>query len=279
MNARLLIAASALVLGTACDAEGNLDLEPYVPSVAFKELRVDTVDWDGIDSQFVFTVENPNPVAIELSRFDYGLAFEGVEWLSGDDPDGLALAAADGSELALPVSLEFQSLYEMVQAIRGQDDIGFALDGSFGFDTSWGPVDLPYLADGGFPAPRKPTFTYNALQVESLSFTGADLALELDVTNEHGSNLLFKNVDYQIALAGVAVGGGFLEDLGEVEGDAVRTLRVPIAVDFRDVGSAIYDVLNGDRLRVDLQADMDVDTPFGLVPLNLEQSGTVNIRR
>lgn len=275
----LAFAMGGLALGTGCDANGDLDLDPYLPTVSFKELRVDHVDWDGVESQFVFNVANPNPVAIELSRFNYGLAFEDVEWLSGDDPDGLSLAASDGSEVALPVAFEFSALYDMVQAVRGQDDIGFALDGSFGFDTSWGPVDLPYLADGGFPAPRKPSFAYNALRIDQLSFSGADLALQLDVTNEHGSNLLFQNIDYQIALAGVEVGGGFLESLGEVDGASTRTLEIPISVNFRDVGSAIYDVLTGERLRVDLQADMDVDTPFGLVPLNLSQTGTVNINR
>lgn len=281
MNAplRLVLAIGALSIFTGCEAVDDLELDPYLPTVAFKELRVDSVDWNGIESQFVFAVENPNPVAIDLARFDYGLTFEGVQWLTGDDPDGLTLPAADGSEMALPVSLQFASLYDMVQAVRGEDDIGFALEGSFGFDTSWGPVDLPYLADGGFPAPRKPTFTYSALRVQSLSFTSADLALELDVANEHASNLLFRNVDYQIALAGVEVGGGFLDDLGEVEGASMRTLQIPIAVNFLDVGSAIYDVLTGERLRVDLQADMDVDTPFGLVPLSLDQSGTVNISR
>lgn len=282
MNAKLPLSAALLslaVFGTGCEELEDLDLDQYVPTVTFKQLAVDEVDWDGVDSRFIFEVDNPNPININLARFDYALAFEQVEWLNGDSPDGLTLAADDASELALPVSFQFEELYDMVQAVRGQDDIGFALNGSFGFDTDWGPVDLPYAEDGGFPAPRKPDVSFNALQVADLSWSGATLDLKLDFDNAHGSNLFFRNVDYNVALAGIDVGGGYIGELGEVEGDSVRTLAVPIEVNFLDVGTALYDVLTGQNLRVDLDAVIDVDTPFGLVPLDLQKSGSVQLQR
>ncbi|MCB9762641.1 MAG: LEA type 2 family protein [Alphaproteobacteria bacterium] len=266
-----------LVVGTGCEELDGLD--PYLPQVTFQELAVDDVDWTGVESRFVFNVHNPNPVGINLARFDYALAFEQVEWLAGDSPEGLSLEAEGDSELALPVAFEFTDLYDLVQALRGVDDVDFALNGSFGFDTDWGPIDIPYAEEGGFPAPRKPDIQYNALRLQELSFSGAELALKLDVDNEHGSNLLFRNMDYRMSLAGVDVGGGFLDELGEVDGASTRTLSVPIQVNFADVGLALYDVLTGDRLTVDLDASMDVDTPFGVIPLELNRSGQVDLQR
>jgi len=264
---------------TACEGWEDFELDPYLPKVAFQRLDVIAVDWQGVDADFVFDVENPNPVDVSMARFDYALAFEEVEWLAGDSPEGLVLAAEDSSELALPVSIEFESLFDMVQAVRGQDDIGFGLDGSFGFDTPVGPLDVPYAEDGGFPAPRRPQFSPNRLKLKNLNISGAELALKLDIDNEHGSNLFFENVDYSISLAGIDVGGGFIEELGSVDGATTETVSIPIEVDFLDAGAALYSVLQGEKLDASFQADMDVDTPFGVVPLQVDELREIGIER
>ncbi len=271
--------ALALLALTGCEGWEDFELDPYMPTVSFQRVDVHGVDWEGVDADFVFDVNNPNPVDVGMARFDYNLAFEGVDWLNGDDPDGLVLTAEGASELALPVSMQFASLWEMVQAVRGEDQIEFGLDGSFGFDTPLGPLDIPYDELGGFPAPRKPGLSLKQVKLDSLSLQGAAFDIELDVDNDHGSTLMFENLDYELSLAGVDVGGGFLGSWGEVEGAHTRTLSIPIEVSFADAGTALYQVLQGDKLKVDLVGTVDVDTPFGLVPLDFERSQKVAIQR
>ena len=213
------------------------------------------------------------------AEHDYALAFEDVEWLSGDDPDGLVLTAEGASELALPVSLEYAELWGMVQAVRGQDDIDFGLDGSFGFDTPIGPLDIPYDERGGFPAPRRPEISLKKVKLKDLSLQGASFDVKLDVDNDHGSNLFFQNLDYELSLAGVDVGGGFIDDWGTVEGANQQTLSIPVEVSFAQAGTALYQVLQGEQLKVDIAGDVDVDTPFGIVPLEFDRSKQVSLER
>ena len=279
MNKKALASILALGILTGCEGWEDFELDPYMPKVSFQRVDVLAVDWDGVDADFVFDVENPNPVDVGMARFDYALAFEDVEWLAGDDPDGLLLTADGSSELALPVSLEYVQLWDMVQAVRGEDDINFGLDGSFGFDTPIGPLDIPYDERGGFPAPRKPNITLNKVKLSSLSLQGASFDVKLDVDNDHGSNLAFSNLDYELSLAGVDVGGGFIDSWGEVEGANSKTLSIPVDVDFSDAGTALYQVLQGEKLKVDIVGDVDVDTPFGLVPLDFERSKQVSLER
>ncbi len=278
-STRLMTLVLSLGALTACEGWEDFELDPYLPKVRFDSLEVIDVDWDGVQADFIFQVDNPNPIDVSLDRFDYALAFEQVEWLSGDSPEGLVLAAEDASELALPVEIEFEGLFDMVQAVRGQDDIGFGLDGSFGFDTPVGPLDIPYDEDGGFPAPRRPNFKLNKLKLKDISLAGADLNLRVDVDNDHGSNLFFQNVDYQISLAGIDVGGGFIDSLGEVDGATSKTVNVPISIDSVELVTALYSVLQGDKLEVDFEADMDVDTPFGVVPLHVNDLREIGIER
>lgn len=264
----------ALLL-SSCDGE----LKAYYPTIAFDRLDVNSVDWETADTNFVFRVDNPNPVDITMASFDYALAFEGEEWLSGDDPDGLTLAAADGSEVALPVTLNFADLYDMVQAIRGEDTIDFNLAGSFGFDTPIGPVELPYNADGGFPALRTPSFGFDEIRVADLSLSGATIELDLDVDNDHASTLTFDNFDYTLTLEGEDVGEGSVATLGAVDGATTGVVTLPLDISFGSAGVALYSALldGSGNVSAGLAASTDVETPFGTIPLDIDKNGRVKL--
>jgi LEA14-like dessication related protein len=267
-----LFALSVPLLLSACSDSG------YLPTVSFERLDLQHISWQDVDADFVFSVKNPNPLTIDLARFDYDLSFSGVHWVSGDNPDGLVLEASGTSEWALPTHIVFQELYDLVQATKGEDTIPFEIAGTFGFDTSIGAIDLPYRADGGFPALRTPEVGYQALRVTDIGVTTADLALDLGVTNEHGSNLWFKDFDYDVDLSSFDIGSGQVADLGEALPDKTTTLTLPFTVDLLESGMAVLDILTGnDQADLDLTASTDVDTPFGVVPLSIDEHGNVTI--
>lgn len=256
---------------------GCTELEPYLPTVTFERLDVQTVDWTSISTDFVFAVNNPNPLEISLASFDYALAFEGVEFLSGEDPDGMSLPAVDDAELPLPVSLDFEALYEMVQAVRGEDTIGFNLAGSIGFDTPIGLVELPYDVSDAFPALRTPDVSLGNLRVKSIDLDAARIALEVNLDNDHATNIFFDNFDYVVKVAGNEVSSGLIGEFAEVEGATTRTADLDMEVDLLAAGTAVYEALTGGNANVKLKASTDVETPFGVVPLTISQGGTVNI--
>jgi LEA14-like dessication related protein len=281
MKTTLSIALSlALCFAAGCD-----QANPYLPSVSFDRFDVQSLDWTQISTNFVFAVENPNPIEISLARFDYTLAFDNMDPLfSGDDPDGTTLEASGDSDLALPVTLEWATLYKTIQALNGsgsltgQDTVPFALSGSFGFDTPIGIVDLPYQADGDFPALRTPGFAFDKVQLQSLGLTSADLAVQVNVSNDHASTIHFENFDYALSLEGEEVASGLLANFAGkdgVAGASTKTVDIPVTVEFISVGSAIYQLLTGGDANVNarLKATTDVDTPFGVVPLSLDQLG------
>ena len=271
---RTLLLFSALLPLTGC-----AELSAFLPTVDFDRLDVNAVDFDGIDSDFVFKVNNPNPIDVKLARFNYALDFGGVEWATGDDPDGLVLEAAGSSDLALPVSFSFDNLYEKVQAVRGEDNVDFGLNGSFGFNTNTqaGIIDLPYDAVGDFPALRTPKFSFSDIEVTDLSFSEATIAVNLDVDNDHASNLWFTNFAYKLKLAGTKVGAGTIADLGEVDGATTGSLSIPLTIDFLDAGYAVYEAISSGSIDIGLDATTDVETPFGLVPLTLDETGNVQV--
>lgn len=275
-------AAASLLVATAGLSVGCDELQQLVPSVRFDTLRTTDIDFEHIDAEFVFQVDNPNPVGVDLASFSYALELEGVALLDGDEPGGLELEPLGSAEVSLPTSLVWANVFEAVQATRGEDEVDFGLAGAFGFDTRWGPVELPYQTDGRFPALRTPRFSLGTLRVGSVDIPRgtATVVLDLRVDNDHGSALDFADLDYSLSLAGRDVADGLIPDLGAVPGATESLVEVPVTVDLVAAGATVVDALTrGGRLDVGLDANVDVDTPFGALPLAIDETGNVSVQR
>jgi LEA14-like dessication related protein len=265
---------------------GCAALDGYLPQVRFQELAVNELDFTRADVDFVFAVDNPNPVEIELSQFSYALGLEGIQLIAGDDADGMGLEAIGSSELALPVELIWEDAWNVVQATQGLDYVGFQLDGDFGFETPIGEALIPYDEDGDFPAVRTPQFTLQSARVASFDPTNLTSTLEigLGVTNEHASSLFFERFAYELKMQGSPVADGEISVLGEVFGAAATgstegTLTLPVVIDLANVSVGVYNaIVNKEEIVFGLGAEMDVDTPFGLMPLSIDENGNLEIR-
>ena len=260
MNKIVLIALGFFAL-TGCS-----ELEPFLPKVKFDKLSVRDISFQEANVDFVFSIENPNPVNVKLASFSYALGFEEVPLLSGDNADGFELKAMGSSPLELPVDLIFADAWNTVQATRGEDDIDFGLDGDFGFNIpELGKVDIPYDAGGSFPALRTPKISLDALRATRVDLFTQTAALELDlgIDNEHASTLFFSGLDYDIKLGGSSVATGLIADLAEVDGAANETVVLPINVDLLSAGVTVVNAITGNgKLDVKLDATVDVLTIY-----------------
>lgn len=264
-----------ILIGTSLT--GCEELEDFLPTVTFDNLSVDSIDFEGAQVDFVFAVNNPNPIEVGLSSFSYDFALADVPLFDGDNADGFALEAAGASELRLPVALNWQSTWESVQATRGLDEVGFGLGGHFGFDTPAGEARLPYNEDGSFPALRTPKFRLANLRATSLNPLRPTLALDVGVDNAHGSTLCFDRFDYGIDLNGQSLASGLINTF-DVEGGTEGMITLPIEVNVLSAGSAIIStILGGGQLDVGLGASMDVETPFGILPLSVDQQDALSV--
>lgn len=262
-----------LLLLTGC----NGDLSGFVPTVKFTRFDVQDIDFEHIDTNFVFSVDNPNPIGAPLDRFQYDLSLMDVSIISGDDPNGLELVADGESEVALPVSLNFEGIYDAITATRGEDNVNFGLAGNFGFDTDLGPIDIQYDEGGDFPALRTPKFNLGKLKVSAINADSVDFGLDVDVDNDLGSTMLFSDMGLKIKFAGVQVGDGQIADVGSVDGATTQTLNLPFSVNYADAIDAITALASGEKLSVNLDADVTVDTPFGALPLHVDETGKVTV--
>ncbi len=277
MKRILMLTIPVLALTTGCE-----ELEPFTPTVEFDTMTLEGLSFEAAEVDFVFEVHNPNPVNIGLASFSYDLGLEGISLVTGDDPDGFQLPAEEFAELRLPVRLDYTDTYDAISATRGQDFVGFNMAGDFGFDTPIGEIAIPYDEGGDFPALRTPKFKMKKLRVANVNLlqNRATVELDIDVDNDHGSNLQFDNLNYDLNLAGVNVGSGAISPF-DVDGALSKQISIPFEINLLNAGSTVVNaVTNKQPLNAGLDVDMDVLVPFldNPIPLTVNESGDIEVQ-
>jgi LEA14-like dessication related protein len=274
-----LIVALALLTGCALlPSSLNDKLKPFTPTISFQKLSMKKISFTQADVDFVFSVQNPNPLEVKLSSFRYQLDFEGVKTLEGNDPNGLALAASGSSDLSLPVSLVYQELFKTVQAVKGKDDVRFSLSGEFGFKTPAGEVKLPFKEEGSFPAPRAPKVSFVSIKVEKpklLSPNSTTGEIQFKIANEHATPIDFKDFNFNLNLNQKAATSGSIPQIEPCPGNSEITVKLPLQLNLINLGGAFISAIAGNALDVGLKATLNVNTSFGVLPLTIDQEKSV----
>lgn len=288
MHAKTLLAVpvAAIALG-GCIKGGGLPnlpgIEQFLPKVRFKRLAVDDVDFKRIDTQFVFEVDNPNPIKVGLATFDYTLDLKDQRLLGGDAPDGLSLPSRGTAPLKLPVSVAWADVLQLATAPggKGQDHVPFTFAGSIGFNTPLGVVKVPFSENGKFPVLRVPKINFQKVKVGKVDILRqtATLDVVLGVQHQQASALDFLQFDYGLDLGGKRIASGLVSKLATVQPGETASVALPITVNLLEVGKVVVDAITGKggKVQVGLDAALDVKTPFGVVPLKIDETGKVTV--
>lgn len=274
---------SIAVLASGCQKVdlGNMNLKQYLPKVSFDKMKVGKVDFQGLDANFTFNVENPYPVGLKLSSFAYDLALEEQQFLNSTSEAGLDLAAGTTSPMALPARIEFQDVFALVKDLKGKDDLGFNLKGNFGVGTPVGPVTVPFDESGRLPTLKAPKIEPSAIRVGKVNLLKQEATLEIDlgVTNRATSDVYgMKTFGYGIDLGGTRVADGDIADLSVAAG-ATEVVTLPVKVNLLNLGSTIVSAITQKKpLDVHLAAGLDVQTPLGAIPLNVDKTTNLQLR-
>lgn len=287
---RTLIPVAAALLTTACipleDLDGWADmagevLEEIRPEVHFQDLRLTALDFSGADGEFVFALDNPNGVGLNLSSFEWALAFGDVPFADGVNDEGLHIEPWGTTEITVPISVDFLDLIDLVGLADGDDQVPWTLTGAFGFDGVFDEVRVPFEHAGDFPALRRPETTLSQLRLEDIDWWGqeANLAVDLSIGNP-GGPLQVEEFFYTIELEGHEVASGWLASLSAIDAGETRELSLPIGVDLLGSAAAVVDAVLDDEagISVGFYAAADVITPFGVVPWDIERDRILGLR-
>ncbi len=259
---------------------GQQKIQP--PEVDVVGAKLTGLSFEKADLVFDLRIRNPNPLGLKLSAFDYDLALNGASFLQGEQKRELQIASQGESNVQLPLSVGFAELYRVFQSLRHEDMATYQLNCNFLFDVPvLGPIQIPAAAQGDVPLPKLPAVSLQALELKRLDLSGAQLGLEVRLSNPNAFSLMVQEIQYQLNIDGhpwVSAETSHIMHITE-QGDGL--VEIPIFLDFVQIGTSAYQLLTGDRpLDYQFHGNIDVTTPIPLLDqakVSFDRSGQIQV--
>ncbi len=254
------------------------------PDVRVIDTKLASLSFSGADLVFTFAIDNPNPLGVTLSGFDYDLKIAGRNFLQGKHEERLTIPAKGSGNVSLPLNIQFADLYKLLRSLAEQDTTDYTLSAGFVVKVPvLGDVRIPVSKSGKLPVLRVPKVRLKGLTLKGLSLTSADLVARLAVTNPNAVAFLLNRLSYDLQIdQHPLVSGEFTEPVQLTpKGEALVAL--PVHLNFLQLGRSIRDLITGGnerQYRLRGKIDLGSSLPFlkqAVLPFDV--AGAVKIGR
>lgn len=254
------------------------------PKLDVQNVRFTGMSFDAIDLAFDISIQNPNALSASLAGFDFDFQINDASFLKGQQNQQLTIQAMGESKIEIPITLNFKELYNTYQALKNQDSSAYKILCGLSFNLPvLGATRIPVSKSGNLPNLKLPDVSIGSLKLNKISLSGADLDLKLNVKNANTFSFLLNKLNYDFAVNGKTWVKGLSQNQMQVREKGESTVSIPISLNFLEVGTAIYQMINGNqKLDYQLKGDLDLNTSLPLlkqVNLPLDRVGQINISR
>ncbi len=267
-RASVLMVAAMLVAG--CAALSDFLKGAFTePTLTFQRLGLENISLSGLTLDTAWALNNPNAIGISLASVDYALFVEEKQVVAGSPPQGLQIAANGSTDLHFPAAIRFQDLVAVIETFLNKDTAAYRAEGALGVQTPIGVLKFPIAKSGDFEVPKIPAIAFANPRVSNLSIQGVTIEFPLTVTNKNSYALPVAGVLGNLNLAGSSLGSISTGDLGALDGKGVKTVALPLTVNFMSAGMGIFNAVQ--RGSAPITFDAKVKSGETEVPLNVNQ--------
>lgn len=276
--------ATTLLLTSCASVSEYVKSSLQKPAVRFTGAKINQLSFQSIGLLFDVQVTNPNPVGVHLVGFDYDFSLNQQSFVTGEQDQGVDIAARGSSSFQIPVKLNFDDLYQTFRSFRNRDSTDY--DIACGISVNMpvlGTQRIPVHKKGTFPLLKLPQVQVTTLKVNKLGFTGADLQLNVSLNNPNPMTVVLKAFNYGLEINGSQWAKGQSSRAVTVAAKAQNVISIPISLNFLQIGQSVAQVLRSDQLlHYNLAGDLQLtsDLPLlGEVRLPFDRQGEIQLQR
>ncbi len=272
-----------LVLICSCATVDELVKSTFQqPQISFETAKISGLSFKAVDLLFDLKIANPNPVGISLVGFDYDLLLNGNSFVKGKQTNGLEIKPKGEGTVQIPVSLIFSEIYNTFSTFERQDSTTYKLDCGFSFELPvLGAKRIQVSKSGSLPLLKRPDISVKLLELEKLSFVGADLNLRVEIDNPNSFSFFLNTIAFSFEVNGKQWLNGNSSNRIRVDSRKSNVIDFPISLNLLQIGSSVKDVLTGNKpLSYDFSGNIDLGTSIPLldkVNLPFKSSGQISI--
>lgn len=217
------------------------------PEVRYTDMSVEGISLEKIDLKFHFEIDNPNRVGITLEEYTYNLLINEYDFLSGSHREQLEIASRGSGTVALPLSLSYREVYQSVSSVARADSFSYRLSTEVGVNIPvYGKSLIPVTVEGSLPRLRMPEVGFVGFDVNSLSFSGVDVTLTLNISNPNPMGMKLSDLNLAASIGGHDLGGIDVSDIAVGSGENIA-VPVRLSMSLSGIGGTLMDMLRGNR--------------------------------
>ena len=177
-----------------------------------------------------------------------------------DQNEPLSINAMGSSNVKIPLSINYNDLYQAIKSLKEQDNSQYAFDGGLSFNLPvLGNVRIPISASGSIPLLKLPKIKVNKVALKSYSWSSASLELDMEINNNAAMPLVFDKLNYGLAIAGKSWVAGTITEKISLDPNGDKAVKIPFKLNFIEMGRSLYDIIAGDEeLNYSLEGSADV---------------------
>jgi LEA14-like dessication related protein len=251
---RLTFALALLSIVTVATGCGALFERPRV---SVKRVDLVSVNFQGINFDLVFNVENPNVIGMDLARLSYRLTVDNHQLVAGGANRALHVPAQGVGELHLPVSFKFVELAEALASLFQKVIVPYSIATSLGFGTPIGVIDVPISHSGTFPVPRIPDISIARAAVGRVTASGADVQVALNMHNPNSFLVPVGNLNYSLTLDGAPLATAGTGPM-QLAAGATQPVSIAAHADFLQAGLGLLRAVQSRSATIALEGTLDL---------------------
>ncbi|KAJ6289573.1 hypothetical protein OIU76_025401 [Salix suchowensis] len=251
------------------------------PTADVAEIHVPTINLEKAEIVVDVLIKNPNPVPIPLIDINYLIESDGRKLISGLIPDAGTIPAHGEETVKIPIRLVYDDIKNTYADIKPGSIIPYRIKVDLIIDVPiFGRITLPLEKTGEIPIPFKPDIDVENIKFERFSFEETVAVLHLRLENKNDFDLGLNDLDYEVWLSDVSIGGAELEKSTKLDKNGISYIDIPITFKPKDFGSAVWDMIRGKGTGYSMKGNINVDTPFGAMKLPIsKEGGTTRLKK
>jgi len=255
------------------------------PKTSITDTQITKLNLEGADLAFKIKIDNPNPIPIKMAGLDYSILFEGQQFTEGKKREQISIASNGSSEITIPLAFKFAELFNTIKNLKDKKELNYEIKTVAMFDLPiLGMQSLPLSTQGKLPIPQIPKIAINKISVDELSFTGAKLNIQMDLTNPNVFGVDIRNLVYQLNINNQSWAKGKVSESISLKENASQTLAIPIHVNFIEIGTSAFSLLKNPKapLNYHLTGNMTLDSTLPMlqnINMPFDKAANITINR
>ncbi|MCW9706713.1 LEA type 2 family protein [Fodinibius salsisoli] len=281
---RFIYLFSLVLLIGGCQTIQDLADSIQKPTLSVDDVRVTGFNFQEMQLTYDIKINNPNAASLQMLGYDYDLDLNGNSFLDGNQTKEVTVKASDASIIQMPMTLNFRDVYRTISGLANEKETSYNFISHLRFDLPvLGETAIPVKKQGSIPLLKLPKLNLSNVQLENLSFNGADINLKLQFDNPNGFGLNINQFNYDLVVNGNQWAVGNALKGVNIKEDGVTELNIPVSLNIAQIGTSAYRILSGSEpLDYQLKGDFDFNPLhelLGSTNFDFNRSGQVPINR